>query len=150
MHAVPEHALAVIGSHAIPQPPQLSKLPSERPSTPEATMRFRQLVPQQRCVEGHEGMHADGGPRSSPGTEPSAPGTHALARQSMPETQRLPQPPQLFGSVVTGTQLLVPSPFGHERSKVDMHTDIGTRSSPQPVTSRAKIEPTARAKPCTR
>ena len=113
-------------------------------------MRLTQLVPQQRCVEGHEGMHADGGPRSSPGTEPSAPGTHALARQSMPEAQRLPQPPQLFGSVVTGTQLLVPSPFGHERSKVDMQTDMGTRSSPQPLRSRASVEVRARAKLVTR
>ena len=113
-------------------------------------MRFTQLVPQQRSIEGHEGMHAEGGPRSTPGMEPSIPGTHALARQSMPEAQRLPQPPQLLGSVVTGTQLLVPSPFGHERSKVDMHTDIGTRSSPQPMTSRANVALTARAKLCTR
>jgi hypothetical protein len=127
VHAVPEHALAVMGSHAFPHVPQFMKLRSERPSVPEGTLRFTHVVPQQRCVEGHEGEHAPGGPRSMLGTEPSfigMPLTHDPTRQSWPGAQRIPHPPQLFASVATGTH--TPS---HERSNDDAHGGVVIRSS---------------------
>jgi hypothetical protein len=45
---VVEHALARSASHAIPQPLQLVKEGSARPSAPGATERLKQVVPQQR------------------------------------------------------------------------------------------------------
>lgn len=55
------HELARIASHAMPQPAQLAKDGSLRPSVSGATEREMQLAPQQRCVSVHSGVHIEGG-----------------------------------------------------------------------------------------
>lgn len=100
-------ALALVASHAIPQPLQFMNDGSVRPSVPGATVLLMHVVPQQRCVELHVGMHIPGGPESTRGTLPSVGGggrpaspvrMHAPLRQLSPAAHRTPHEPQFIGS----------------------------------------------------
>jgi hypothetical protein len=80
------HELARVMSHAMPQPLQLLNEGLVRPSVFVGTVRSRQLVPQQRCDEEHDGLQLPTGPLSGRVTTDASQGTphipHARGTQS--------------------------------------------------------------------
>lgn len=105
-------ALARVASQAIPQPLQLAKEESERPSVPAAAERLTQVDPQQRWAELQAGVQSPPVPPPSVGVPEQAP-----LRQDWPGAQAMPQPPQLAGSLVVALQEEVP-PLAQHISKL--------------------------------
>lgn len=157
------HALAFVASHAMPQPLQFMNDGSVRPSVPGATERAMQVVPQQRWVELHVGVHMPVGPASTGGgrlpstgggVPPSPVRMQMPMRHVSPATQRTPHIPQLFESVGVFAHAVPPVAVAQHiwnPLHVGVQVAVGRRSSlEQPAktteASRAAIKAALAAK----
>jgi hypothetical protein len=127
------HEMARSGSHASPHPLQLLKGERGsvalvgRPSTFAGCVRSTQLVPQQRWLDAHVGLHEPGGTLASLlGPVEHTPAPH------VPE-QTMPQPPQLLTSIWVNTQR--PSQQVCEVAQGSAHPPLPRPPPAQPATN---------------